>query len=387
MALDPSSRTPPRRHAALEYRLPLALRLIRWLLMALVATAVLCVAYTGYWFYVASAFREGLPAWIERMAGGGATLAYRQLEISGYPFQFRLIFHEPLLDAPTLPALADKPLRWRANRAVAMMSPWNFRHYTIELNGDHRIDWPAERGVRTTALSATEFFVTTDLHEDGLPESARFDLANLRIADGTASAGSLWTLGRGRIAAKRFFPEGEAADKPTLAVEFRLDEVRLPPADLPLGRDLARLNGEARVVGALANPLRIEELTRWRDAGGILEFTLGEGRYGPLVVNASGTAALDDVLQPMFAGTAKVEGLFAAIDALRDRDMIRSRDAAMAKVMLGVLSRPGEKGGGPTISLPVSIQGQKLFAGPVPLMDVPSIEWPQPRDMRPRFLR
>ena len=89
----------------------------------------------------------------------------------------------------------------------------------------------------------------------------------------------------------------------------------------------------------------------------------------------------------MFAGTAKVEGLFAAIDALRDRDMIRSRDAAMAKVMLGVLSRPGEKGGAPSISLPVSIQGQKLFAGPVPLMDVPPIEWPQPRDTRPRFLR
>ena len=386
MALDPSSRTPSR-HAALDYRPPLALRVIRTLLMTMLSVAVLSVAYTGYWFYVASAFRDGLPAWIERMAGTGATLAYRQLEISGYPFQFRLIFHEPLLDAPVLPALGGKPLRWRASRVVAMMSPWNFDRYTIDLNGDHRIDWPADRGVRTTGVSATEFLVTTELHKDGLPESARFELANLRIADGAASASSQWTLGRGRLTAKRLFPESESADEPTLAVGFRIDDARLPPADLPLGREIARLIGEARVVGILANPIVIEDLTRWRDAGGILEFTLSEARYGPLVVNASGTAALDDALQPMFAGTAKVEGLFAAIDALRDKDMIRSRDAAMAKVMLGVLSRPGEKGGAPSISLPVSIQGQKLFAGPVPLMDVPPIEWPQPRDTRPRFLR
>ena len=91
--------------------------------LRLVGFAIFSVAYTGYWFYVASAFREGLPAWIERLAGNGATLAYRQLEIAGYPFQFRLIFHEPLLDAPAFPALGGKPMRWNGARAMATMAP------------------------------------------------------------------------------------------------------------------------------------------------------------------------------------------------------------------------------------------------------------------------
>ncbi|MCD6075283.1 MAG: hypothetical protein K0Q70_2166, partial [Rhodospirillales bacterium] len=137
---QPVGSTQSPRHPVFDYRPPLTLRLIRWFLLGLVAFAVLSIAYTAYWFSVASAFRDGLPAWIERLGGAGATLAYRQLEISGYPFQFRLIFHEPALDAPAMPALAGKPLRWRAGRIVASMPPWNFNAYTIDLAGDHRID-------------------------------------------------------------------------------------------------------------------------------------------------------------------------------------------------------------------------------------------------------
>lgn len=387
MALHSRSTTRQPRHPVFDYRPPLTLRLIRAALLALIGFAVLSVAYTAYWFYVARAFREGLPAWIERLGGTGATLAYRQLEISGYPFHFRLIFHEPVLDAPNLPALGGKPLRWRSSRITATMQPWNFHRYVIDLAGEHRIDWPADRGVRVVNVMAPEFRVDTDMRDDGLPETAVFDVARLRIAEGAASADPLWMFGRAHVGTRRLFPDADVATKPTFKMEFRFEDVRLPPADLPLGRDVARFAGEASVVGELADPATIDGLSHWREAGGIVEYTLSEGRYGPLVLNANGTGALDDSLQPMTAGTAKVEGLFPAIDALRDRDLIRSRDAAMAKVMLGVLSRPGDHGDAPTISLPFSIQGQKLFVGPVPLMDVPPIQWPQPSTTRPRIVR
>jgi hypothetical protein len=385
MAMDPSP-SAQSRHPVFDYRPPLTLRLIRWFLLGLVAFGVLSVAYTAYWFYVASAFRDGLPAWIERLGGAGATLAYRQLEISGYPFQFRLIFHEPALDAPAMPALAGKPLRWRAARIMASMPPWNFNAYTIDLAGDHRIDWPAERGLRTTALSAAGFTIHTDMRDDGLPGRAHFDIARLRISEGSANADPLWMIARAKLNTHRLFPDGDVAAKPTFSLDFEIEDARIPPGDFPLGRDVARLTGAANIVGTLADPTNSEGLSAWRDAGGIVEFTLNQAKYGPLTVEATGTAALDDALQPITAGTAKVEGLFPAIDALRNRDMIRSRDAAMAKVILGVMSRPNDKGV-PTISLPFSIQNRKLFAGPVPLMDVPPIQWPQPRNGRPQFFR
>ena len=376
----------PARHPVYDYKPPLTLQLIRWFLFGLVGFAAFSVAYTAYWFYVASAFRDGLPAWIERLGGAGATLAYRQLEIAGYPFQFRLIFHEPLFDAPALPALAGKPLRWSAGRVVATMAPWNFNRYAIDLAGDHRVDWPAERGPRTTRLGAAEFLVRTDMRDDGLPGELRFDIARLRIAEGSANSDPLWMAARARIDAERLFPEGDIATQPTFRLDFRIEDARIPPGDFPLGRDVGRLVGAAQVIGPLSDPTNASGLQVWRDGGGIVEYTINEAKYGPLTVEATGTAALDDALQPITAGTAKAEGLFAAIDALRERDIVRSRDAAMAKVVLGVLSRPNDKGV-PTISLPFSIQNQKLHAGPVALLDVPPVQWPQRPGARPQILR
>ena len=112
---------------------------------------------------------------------------------------------------------------------------------------------------------------------------------------------------------------------------------------------------------------------------------MSESRYGPLAMTANGTAALDAALQPMAAMTANVQGLFPAIDALRSKELIRSRDAAMAKMVLSVMSRPGENGV-PTISLPFTLQDGKLSAATVPLMDVPPIPWPKEQG-RPRIVK
>ena len=382
MAQDPN-RT--QRHAVFDYRPPLSLRLIKGTLIALIGAAAACVAYTVYWFYVASAFRDGLPAWIERTAGPNATLAYRQLEISGYPFQFRLILTEPLLDAPALPAWANKPVKWKASRVTAMMAPWNWSRFTVDLAGVHEFDLPAEAGRRNLRANARQFLTETVLRNDGLPETMQVNVVRLRVEEGASSTPPLWSAGAAQVFARRLFPPVDAADKPTFTLQLRLQDVRLPPGDLPLGRDVTRLAGDIKVVGRLSDPLSTGDLATWRDAGGTVDFVVNEARYGPLSMTANGTAALDAALQPMAAMTANVQGLFPAIDALRDRDLIRSRDAAMAKVVLGVMARPGDNGV-PTISLPFTIQDGKLSAASIALMDVPPIPWPN-EDTRPRFIR
>jgi hypothetical protein len=384
MAREPISPQP--RPAVFDYRPPLVLRLIKGSLMSLIVTAMVCVAYTVYWFYVASTFRDGLPAWIEQMAGPGATLTYRQLEIAGYPFQFRLILTEPLLDAPALPAWGDKPVTWKASRIVAMMAPWNWDRFTLDLAGSHELDLPAEHGRQHLFARAQSFKTDTELNDDGRPETLDVHVATLRIQESAGASEPQWAAARGEAHARRLFPKDDPIDKPTFELKWQLHDVRLPPGDLPLGRDVARFAGEMRILGKLADPTSTEELAKWRDAGGTVEFSVAESKYGPLSMTANGTAAFDAALQPMAAMTANVQGLFATIDALRARDIVRSRDAAMAKVVLGVMSRPGENGQ-PTISLPFTIQDGKLSAAMLHLMDVPPIKWPEKKNERPRFIR
>src|SRR6185295_11532978 len=150
-----------------------------------------------------------------------------------------------------------------------------------------------------------------------------------------------------------------------------------PSLETPLGRDFAKLSGDLKVMGVLDDPTTYAGLVRWRDAGGAVEFNIADLRYGPLGVSSNGTFAFDEAMQPLIAATAKVSGLFTAIDTLRDRDLIRSRDASMAKVVLGVMQKPGEGGGPSTVSLPFTIQQGWLYAGPVQLMEIAPIRWPR----------
>ena len=92
-------------------------------------------------------------------------------------------------------------------------------------------------------------------------------------------------------------------------------------------------------------------------------------------MRAGGTFALDEAMQPVGAITTKVRGFFETLDTLHRAGQIRSRDAARVRMVLGVLAKKQKYGGPPTINLPLSIQGRKIYAGPMGLMDIPAIKW------------
>jgi hypothetical protein len=116
-------------------------------------------------------------------------------------------------------------------------------------------------------------------------------------------------------------------------------------------------------------------LVKWRDGGGTVEVARLNLAYGFLDVWANGTMALDGDMQPIGAFTAKVEGFFPLVDALKEKGLVRARDAVTAKVVLGVLAKKPADGGPPTLNLPLTVQGRKVYAGPLALAQVPAIPW------------
>ncbi len=63
----------------------------------------------------------------------------------------------------------------------------------------------------------------------------------------------------------------------------------------------------------------------WRDGGGSLEITHLTMGWGPLGLTSSATLALDDQLQPMGSGNARIVGYAETLDRLaaaRDADEI-----------------------------------------------------------------
>ena len=89
-----------------------------------------------------------------------------------------------------------------------------------------------------------------------------------------------------------------------------------------------------------------------------------------LKLRADGTFALDTNLQPEGAMTAVIDGIDRTADALIAAGTIDAKTAFAAKIANRALSF-----GKRSARLPLSIQKQRLYFGPVPILRLKPIRW------------
>jgi hypothetical protein len=363
------------RHPLFDYEPPPYLKAIRLGLMSGVIIAVLAVSYTGFWFFGARHLQKTVLEWIDTRREEGVEISYDRLELGGFPGSFRV-----LLSAPKMRRAAFGGKReangWRmeASRIRARALPWKFNQFDVDLSGDLTLAFRHEGKLVTYQGVARRLFSQWVIHGDGWPSGAMIEIDGLGL--GKKGAGPSITAGSLRLDAKRLFPEEETHRSPTFSLELSGRGLRVPQfVPLPLGQKITELALNGELLGGLPGSRLIEALSAWRDSGGTVEVKQLRIRHGPLGVQANGTLALDKELQPIGALTARIEGFFAAVDRLRQAGMIRSRDAAMAKLVLGAMAKRPAGGGSSSVSLPLTIQNRKLFAGPVTLAELPPIDW------------
>ena len=367
---------PPRRGRPAPYQPPRDSKLVRYGLIGGGGFAVAALAYTVLWFIGASQLKAGVEEWIAQRPATGLSATVGRLEIGGYPLAFKLIARNPKLDFSPPPGSGQAA--WSAGfaRAVAETAPWRPREFRIELTGEHNFEFGSGSGRQALRGETGRVRAAAAFDSEGFPEFLSLDLRRIGLEIGRGRPA--YAVASAQLSAERR-PGGDGeGSTPDLRFRIAAEGVNAPALPrLPLGNALQRVSLEARLVGDFPLENVLESLGAWRDRGGTLELDKVDIRYGQLGVQASGTLALDRNLQPIGALTARLEGFPGAIDALREAGIIRPRDAAVAKLVLGALARRPAGGGPRTLSLPLSVQDRKLSAGPVPLMDIPEIRWPE----------
>ena len=384
----PPGRGRPAPPGAAPYGPPRGPKLVRYGLIGGAAISVAALVYTVLWFAGASQLKSGVEEWIAQRPATGLSATVGRLEIGGYPLAFKLIARDPKL--VFLPPPGSGQAAWSAGfaRAVAETAPWRPREFRIELTGEHNFEFGSGPGRQALRGETGRVRAAAAFDSEGFPEFLSLDLQEIDLENGRGRPA--YAIASARLSARRR-PDGDGEGfTPDLRFTIAADGVNAPALKrLPLGNALQRVLLEARLVGDFPLENVLESLGAWRDRGGTLELDKLDIRYGRLGVQASGTLAVDRNLQPIGALTARLEGFLGTIDALREAGIIRPRDAAMAKLVLGALARRPAGGGPRTLSLPLSVQDRKLSAGPVPLMDIPEIRWPEGAGItnQLRFLR
>jgi len=333
-------------------------------LLPLVILLVLALGYAGAWVFTAIALQKGSEHWIEARRQDGYVISYSAPKLSGFPARAAVTFADLDIAAPTNAG----GWRWQTPIATIHTRPLNLANLTIDLAGTHALSGIFSAPGEALPVSFARADLMLDLNTSGRLDRALLEMANASVDTLSLEQGSVeFTL----------LPE-TAPDAVHSRLVVNTTNLALPESvQLPsLEKTVKSLRVTAEMKGALTNGSLPRVLDAWRQAGGALEVRDFAIDWPPVGIFATGTLALDENLQPIGAASAKFEGFFALIDSLVTEGEIRTSDAAMAKVVLGVLARRPEAGGPAELSLSLTLQDRTLFAGPVTLLQLDEIEWP-----------
>ena len=161
-----------------------------------------------------------------------------------------------------------------------------------------------------------------------------------------------------------------------VTVGLTASDIGLPPGPAwPMGSRVDTVALDGSLGGPLPRvPGLAAKLTAWRDGGGTVEVKRLAVSWGKLAATVAATVALDETLQPMGTGTARIQGAAAGLDALAANRAIGEKSAVAAKALLALMTHPGEDGV-PEVDVPITVQDRRLSLGRIPLARLPELSW------------
>jgi hypothetical protein len=351
---------------------------------------VAAIGYSGYWVYLGTAVKQGLGAMIEQQRANGVVITHGPATMSGFPLGVKV----RLTDVSARASAAQGGWAWSSPAVILESRPLTPTTLHLDLSEAHHwIRHPEAPPPGAFRIDAETADLSVRVDGRGHPRAIDLTLANVRAAPLDSSGAVLATAATSLDALsvsyrhKALLDAGPREVTQTLSASLTgLDMTGVE--DLPLGPRVGSAAVEAVVLGSISREMLLEDALRtWRDADGRVRLDRLEVTWDPLDLQAAGALDLDAALQPEGTVNAILWGFSDAIDAMRIKQLIRSRDATMAKVLLGGLSRTGPDGR-ERLEVPLILRDGYIWAGPVALMPLPRLPWgPDPGSLGARGLR
>jgi hypothetical protein len=338
-----------------------------WSIAGIGGLAVLLGGYTAYWLIAAGTVGERVDAWADEHRAAGYEIAFAERDVGGFPFRFEVLITKP--NVTNVP----KGWHWEAESLTLSARPWNLHHIGVSFPGRHDISlYTGDAWFDFTCLikeAAGELSVFGDGQVREFHSEIR-DVAYSR--PGVDFFGSLDALS---IDGRRFDDADPDYRTPSAEMRLSVSQALVPEdASWVLHKHPIDFALTAQVTGPLPNgDAPVASLTRWRDAGGVIEVDRMGLFWGPIEVETTGTLTLDEAMRPLGAFTADIIGHGDIIDLLAANDFVSLGEATLYKLGFALLARPRVEGGPPVLSVPITMQDGELKLGPVTIDQIPPV--------------
>jgi hypothetical protein len=341
-----------------------------WIVLAAVPL-VLLAAHFAYWRLVQRQLASSYAAWADGARAAGWTVEAGSTVGGGWPLAAELRVTNLVLSGGK--AIVPGGIAWRSPLVTLRVGLQDPRALDVVAEGQQHVRLGS---LPEIALTADQLQATLLLQSDAPPRDVDL-LVNHLVADVMPKRGAAGrvTIGLLQGHADLNVPPGSSAGFSSSA-----EAVELPEAvKWPLGSRISSVALDGAISGALGRGgSQAEWAAAWRDSGGSLEVHRLAVGWGPLGVSATATLALDDQLQPMGAGTARLVGYAAALDALANNGTVSRSAVTAAKAVLSLLAPTPGDGEPSEVEVPLTLQYRTLSMRQVPLVRLPELDWPQP---------
>lgn len=340
----------------------------RWLIGGLALLAVLAVAYTGYWFWLARTFEQQLALWIDQQRAMGYRVTYGTLDRAGSPFDLSMTMKNVAIESPP----SASPWQFRSAQLTLSLAPWN--PLTLRLDDGRKdvsydLTVGSEPARRSYRISSAGRDTAIRLSLDGTGATLMLRGDPIAVDQGGERRADIDGL-RGTIE----LSAPATAEAVTATVDLHIDRASIGDMkDSPFGQSLHDLQLVGQIKGVLLPEPLPQALASWSDGGGTVDVTAIAGRWGPLSLNGDGTLALDRQLQPIGAFTATLRGFNETVDAAVAAGLMTPAQGTGAKLWLNAKAQIDDAG--PKVKLPITIQDGFVSTGPVKLAQLPPIIW------------
>jgi len=321
---------------------------------------LLAAAYTGYWYYVVGVIQKEMGPWTEARRAQGLDIKWQTVDIGGFPLAVRLRF-----DGFGVAAVKPMPYQMEAADITFWSAPWDLRHWHFSAPDGAQVELILQSaGFDAKTLDGT---VSVPLQPGGTADITATGLAGRGVA-----------LGLGVDSAHLALSQPDTPPRtdhdPALLVSFDIQGAHLRDAPAPFGTTIQDISATATIDGTIAPAPLPQMLDAWRKKGGAIELSRAHLAWDHLDIDAQGTLALDEDLQPLAALSATVRGQNEMIDAAVSAGALPEANAGMARIVLNMIAQQGNDGR-KQIQLPISAQNRRLYLGPAAIAKIPTIDW------------
>lgn len=358
-----SATIPPVNHASLTTMFKSTSKSLITLIIAVLIIGSL--GYGALWASLAIGVRALSTEWVEAQRKAGWAIFMQEPRLNGFPRWPEVIIENLSVTAP----LKNGGWTWVASPLTVTPSALDLTRVQIKASGQHRLTSP----VLPTApwvLNTVNTEMVLDVDTAGRLQRGDILFQDAEFLDPKG----LPIVGADRLALSLGLSEKNNADI-TMAFSGSGRDIRMAINAPPFARTIKAAQFEADLVGNI-QPGRLQgAIEAWRTNGGALEVRRVFLDWPPLTIAGDGTLALDENLQPIAAFSTRITGFGETLTAMQQQGMLDRNQAASALMVLNLLSSNSSNSGRAEISLPLSVQDQRLSIGPFDMMTLPRLTW------------